>query len=56
MEASRFTLLAISALVAIGLPATAATIHVPDDQPTIQAGIDAASAGDTVLVACGDYY
>ena len=56
MEASRFTLLAISALVAVGLPAAAATIHVPDDQPTIQAGIDAASYGDTVLVACGTYY
>ncbi len=40
------------------LPATlfAATIHVPTHQPTIQAGIDAASAGDTVLVACGVYY
>ncbi len=56
MEASRFTLLAISALVAISLPAAAVTIHVPDDQHTIQAGIDAASVGDTVLVACGTYY
>src|SRR5947208_12963096 len=31
------------------------TIHVPADQPTIQAAINAASNGDTVLVSPGIY-
>lgn len=33
----------------------AKTIHVPADQPTVQAGINAASSGDTVLVVPGTY-
>src|SRR5437016_1126188 len=34
----------------------AAIIHVPGDQPTIQAGINAAVTGDTVVVDPGTYF
>jgi hypothetical protein len=34
----------------------AATIHVPSEQSSIQAGIDVAADGDTVLVADSHYY
>ena len=48
--------LLLAGLIAL-LPLTShsATINVPGDQPTIQAGIYAASEEDTVLVAPGNY-
>ena len=49
-----------AAVIAGGLagaaPARAAgVINVPADRPSIQAGIDSASDGDTVVVAPGTY-
>ena len=43
------------ALLLFPLALRAQTIHVPADQPNIQSAINAASNGDTVLVAPGTY-
>ncbi len=48
-------LVAALVLVALSVPSSAVTIRVPVDQPTIRAGILAATEGDTVLVAAGTY-
>ena len=42
-------------LILLPLSVYAFTINVPDDQPTIQAGIDASVNGDVVLLADGTY-
>lgn len=45
----------ICLMLMCSLTCRAATIRVPTDQPTIQAGIDFAIDGDTILVADGTY-
>ena len=40
---------------ALAADASAATLNVPGDYATIQAAIDAASDGDTILIADGTY-
>ncbi|MBN2170903.1 MAG: hypothetical protein JW819_06260 [Candidatus Krumholzibacteriota bacterium] len=54
----RARLAAAASILLAAIPAAgplAATVHVPGGQPTIQAGLDAAAAGDTVLVAADTY-
>jgi len=55
---NRFIIALLAAGVWVGAPspsAQASTIHVPVDQSTIQAAINSAVNGDTVLVAPGTY-
>src|SRR5205085_5050178 len=45
----------VAAVLAVALSLSGATIRVPQDAPTIQAAVDAAAPGDTVLVDRGTY-
>jgi hypothetical protein len=52
----RATLLAVGIATGLNVAVPAATIRVPQDQPTITAGVAAANKGDTVAVSAGTYY
>jgi Right handed beta helix region len=45
----------IPGLLLLAGPAQGVTLHVPSEHPTVQSALDAAAAGDTVLVAPGRY-
>ena len=54
MKMLRISLVSLLVIVTTG-SAQSATIRVPEDYPTIQAGVDAAENDDVVLVADGTY-
>ncbi len=54
-RAGKLLLLILAFCTGFGMAVHGAVIRVPQDQPTIQAGMDAAADGDTVLVADGTW-
>lgn len=52
----RAVVVLVAILVSSPIPCGGVCVRVPQDQPTIQAGIYAAAYGDTVAIAAGTYY
>ena len=43
-------------VLVVALPCNAAVIRIPQDYPNVQAAVNVASDGDTLLIADGTYY